>query len=98
MIVKCFKNIFFQDDLLKENNEIGDRLMSYEKKMVDVISENQTLTKENKKLSLEKEHLQALNLKVQRELFEKDNILNVSLSPTKKNHSEIDDSLFNVFF
>lgn len=70
--------------------------MSYEKKMIDVISENQTLTKENKKLSLEKEHLQALNLKVQRELFEKDNILNVSLSPTKKNRSEIDDVFFNV--
>jgi regulator of replication initiation timing len=97
--LKNFKSVlFFKDELLKENKEIGDRLQSYEKKMVDIISENQTLAKENKKLSLEKEHIQALNLKLQREMFEKDNILNVSLSPTKKNSSEINESFFNVSY
>lgn len=68
----------------------------YEKKLIANTSEIQELHRLTKQLKLENEHLKGMNNKFQHEIEEKEKILDVSLSPTKK--PEPKDLLTEDFF
>lgn len=65
-------------------------MKTYEQKIVDNNYKIQDLSNNLKKVELEKDHLKGLYLKLQKELEEKEEVLNITLSPLKKHSTNLE--------
>lgn len=98
--------MIIKDTFSRENEVLKEKVQNYEKKLVNNATEIQELHKEIKSITLERDHLKGISQKYLVELEEKEQILNLSLSPLKKGkitelmseQDYIESDIINVFF